>query len=296
MPAQPPIRADLTAKGLAIDRAALANALAGLPDDAPVVALIHGYSFAPGFGLDCPHRHIFALDPDVPDAKAISWPRHLGLDGKRGLAIACGWQARGSLWRAHGTAARAGKALACLARMVAELAPQRRLQVIGHSLGARVALAALPHARPGDLPRLILLAGAEARGPALAAVNSPAGRQTQVLNVTTRENDLYDALFEWIIHAGFRTSIGQGLGRATPNWRDLWIDTPASLNALGRLGYPIAPAQGRVSHWSPYLRPGVFTVYRAILSGDLPLTALPDPRPARRWSRLLALPVVAKPV
>ncbi|MBL0900417.1 MAG: alpha/beta hydrolase, partial [Reyranella sp.] len=88
----------------------------------------------------------------------------------------------------------------------------RGVQVIAHSMGARVALAALPQVAPGQITRLILLAAAETRGRALAALDSPAGRSVEVINVTTRENDLFDACFEWGIHLGLSTSIGQGLG------------------------------------------------------------------------------------
>jgi hypothetical protein len=287
MPPLPPIRANLTHDGLSLDHDRLFRALDSLPAGAPVVALVHGYSFSPGLGRDCPHRPILALDPDVADAKAISWPRHLGLDGRRGLAIAFGWHARGNLWQAHANAARAGAALAELAGILR--ARGRCLDVVAHSLGARVALAALHEAGAGDLRHLILLAGAEARGLALAALDSPAGRAASIVNVATRENDLFDACFEWLVHGGMRTSIGQGLGQTRPNWRDLWIDSPLTLGALSRMGHEVSPACKRVSHWSPYLRPGVLAVYRAVLSGDLPVSALPQPSPSRRWSRLVAV-------
>jgi hypothetical protein len=100
---------------------------------------------------------------------------------------------------------------------------------------------------------------------------------------------LFDACFEWLVHGGMRTSIGQGLGQTRPNWRDLWIDSPLTLGALSRMGHEVSPACKRVSHWSPYLRPGVLAVYRAVLSGDLPVSALPHPSPSRRWSRLVAV-------
>ena len=287
--ALPPIRADLGPTGLLIDADALTRALAVLPQRAPVVALVHGFSFAPGLPGVCPHSHILSLDPDLRDGKAISWPRHLALDGGRGLAIALGWNARGTLWQAHGRALAAGAALAELAALVRRIDPGRRLDVVGHSLGARVALAALPRAAAGDLRRLILLAGAEARGTALRALDSPAGRAAQVVNVTTRENDVFDALYEWLIHAGLRTSIGQGLGAKAPgNWRDLWIDHAAGRAELARLGHPLPAPPGRISHWSPYLRPGLFALYRALIDGSLPATALPRHRPARRWSLLVA--------
>lgn len=289
MPEVPaPIRVDLGPEGLRLDRQGLGRALAALPDGAPVVALIHGFSFMPDLPGQCPHQHIFAQNPTSADRKAISWPRHLGLDGRAGLALACGWPARGFLWHVHERAAHAGRGLAELAQVVAELSPGRRLDVVCHSMGARVALSALPHARPGDFGRLILLAAAETRAEARAALTSAAGRAVEVVNVSTRENDVFDALFEWLVHGGRGTSVGQGLSEAPSNWRDLWLDRPEALAALRRMGHSVAPAEGRVSHWSPYLRPGVFSVYRALLSGSLPLQSLPQGRPARRWSRLIA--------
>lgn len=282
-----PIRADVENGRLTLDQPALAAALSTLPDQAPVVAMIHGWRYAPAFGNDCPHRSILSLDPDPNDRRAISWPRHLQLDGRLGLGIALGWQGRCGLWPAHARARTAGLALAAIARAVAELSPGRQLHVIGHSMGARVALAALHHARPGDLGRMVLLAPAELRAEAARALDTPAGRAATVVNVMTRENDLYDALYEWGVHLGRHTSVGQGLGRRAPNWHDLWIDHADSLTALERLGHRLPPPPRRICHWSPYLRPGVFGLYRALIDGSLPPGALPSPRPSRRWSRLL---------
>lgn len=284
-----PIRADLAPTGLSVERAALAQALRALPPEAPVVVMIHGYRFAPGLPRHCPHGHILSANPAPADPRAISWPRHLGLDGQRGLAIALGWQARGTVQGAYRRAEAAGRALAELAGIVAALAPGRPLDVIGHSLGARVALAALHHAQPGHLRRLILLAAAETRRPARAAMETPAGRAAEVINVTTRENDLFDFCLEWLVGLGLDTAIGQGTGRAFANWLDLQIDQPATVRALTQLGYPLPAAPQRISHWSPYLRPGIFALYRALLDGDLRSAALRAALPAerdRRWSRL----------
>jgi hypothetical protein len=134
---------------------------------------------------------------------------------------------------------------------------------------------------------MVLLAAAETRGRARAALASPAGRSVEVINVTTRENDLFDACFEWGIHLGLNTSIGQGLGRTHPGWHDLWIDQPRTLAALAALGYPLAQPARRICHWSPYLRPGAIGLYRALIDGGLPASDLPAQRPRRRWSRLL---------
>jgi uncharacterized membrane protein len=293
MPDEPrPIRADLTREGLTLETERLARKLAALPAGAPVVAMVHGWRYAPAFGPDCPHGSIMSLNPQPGNARVISWPRHLHLDGRNGLAIGLGWQAKCGLWTAHARARIAGLALAAIAEMIQRMDPDRPLHVIAHSLGARVALNALTHAKPGQFGRLILLAPSETRQVAAEALATPAGMAVQVVNVTTRENDLFDAGYEWGVHLGLRTSLGQGLGRRVANWRDLWIDHPDSLAALAAQGFVIPKPTGRVCHWSPYLRPGTMALYRALLTGQLPLSALPDPFPQRRWARFLARPAL----
>lgn len=284
-----PLRVNVTKAGLQLDQAVLRAALARLPASAPVVVMIHGYRFAPGAKGNCPHHHIFSMTPPGGDHTAVSWPDQLAHDGKTGLTIALGWPARGSLIGASVRAIAAGRALADLAALVRGIDPTRQLDVIAHSLGARVALSALHHAEPLAFRRLILLAGAETLRPAHAAMASPAGRCVQVINVTTRENDLFDFLFEWLGTAGLDTSIGQGLRRHHPNWLDLQIDQAGTRAILARLGHVLPSPRVRICHWSAYTRTGTFALYRALLTGGLSLTdlraALPI-RPDRRWSRL----------
>lgn len=295
-PADSLIEANADGARLKVDRDALARALAVLPLGAPIVVMIHGYSFAPDVAGCSPHQHILSLTPpDCPDPKAISWPRHLriGRDPSQGLAIAFGWQARGTIWAAYARAARTARALARLIRLIRELAPGQQVQIIGHSLGARVALQALPLLEAGAVGRLILMAAAEFARPAIAAMDCPAGRQAQVINVTSRENDIFDFLIEWALKLGTATAIGQGLPKALPNWLDLQLDQRATLDALRGAGFRLKPQSLRVCHWSPYLRPGVFALYRALLGGALTPAALRAILPARRdarWSRLIALP------
>lgn len=270
----------------------LAAALERLPRGAPVTVMIHGYSFSPRDPANDPHRHILALAPDLPDRRIVSWPRRLHPKGDA-LCIAFGWEASGTLWRAWRQADRAGLALA---RMLEQVhATGRQADVVAHSLGARVVLSALRHLETPALRRAILIAPAEFRDVALRSLDTPAGMSVEVLNVVSRENDLFDALLEWLVapHRRGARAPGNGLPVPRDNWTDLQIDAPATLAALARLGHPVAPPQSRICHWSGYLRPGIFPLYRAVLSDRLPLSDLRAALPARqapRWSRLLALP------
>lgn len=240
--------------------------------DGPIVVMIHGYKFAPGSADYCPHDHILSLEADHACWKAKSWPRELGLDdGGPGLGIAFGWPARGSIWRAYDRAEAAGRAVATLIGTLRQLAPDRPVHILAHSLGARVALAALPHLPARAVTRAVLLAGAEFCGPAEAALDTPAGRSVEVISVTSRENRPYDRLLERALGSPSR---GMAIGRAAPerrNWVTLPIDRPEVLTALDGMGYAIQPPQHWVCHWSSYLRPGVFSLYTALVAHPRPM-------------------------
>jgi len=278
----------------------LGEALAeGVRASGPIVVMIHGYKFAPGHAEACPHRHILSLDPARDCWKALSWPRALGFGSgfaDEGLGIAFGWDARGTIWQAYARAERAGLALAGVIAELARVAPGRPVHILTHSLGARVALAALPHLEPGTVGRMILLNAAEYGGRARAALASPAGRAAEAINVTSRENDLFDFLLERLIAPPERGdgTLAQTMPRLS-NTLTLQLDHAETLAALDRCGFEIAPPRARVCHWSAYLRPGVFGLYRALLRQPeaLPLarlrTLLPE-QPDPRWSRVLALP------
>ncbi|MBB1496957.1 alpha/beta fold hydrolase [Paracoccus sp. MC1862] len=272
---------------------------ASLPPGAPIIIMLHGYRFSPERAETSPHRHILSLDPDPRTRRAVSWPAALGFtaDGNEGLAIAHGWPALGRFRQAHARASRVGADLAGLIDRLA-LAAQRPVAMIGHSLGGRVALSALRRATPGAVGRVILLSAAELRHDAEAAIASPAGMLADVVNVTSRENDPYDLGLELLLSAGRHSALGFGLDRPRGNWLDLQIDDDSTLDGLRALGFPIARGASRACHWSPYLRRGLFDVWRAILCtpAELPLASLARCRPeqpSRRWSRLLAPPFAA---
>ncbi|MGR3466935.1 MAG: alpha/beta hydrolase [Shimia sp.] len=265
----------------------------------PIVVMIHGYKFHPDVTLHDPLGHIFSLTPK-PCFKAVSWPAALGFDGARadeGLCIPFTWPARGLIREVYRAAAVAGEAFAGLLHTIIEIAPGRRVQVIAHSMGARVFLEALRTAPARSVNRAILLSGAEYQARAEAAMDSAAGRTCAVFNVTSRENDLFDCLFEWGIRSPRRwdRALGAGLRVRRPNWLDIQIDDPATLSALAMFGFEIGAPTARVCHWSTYIRPGVFVLYAALLRRPevMPLATLRKvlpSRPTRRWSRMVALP------
>ncbi|WP_373353853.1 DUF726 domain-containing protein [Pseudoroseicyclus sp. CXY001] len=260
--------------------ATIAGALAWLAPGAPIVVMIHGYRFSPADPAHDPHRHILALSPSLGDWKAISWPRHLGLAGNRGLAIAFGWEARGTLFHAHAEAGRAGAALAELIARLRVAAPGRPVHLLGHSLGARVALSALTRSAPGAVARVLLLSAAAFRGEARRALASPGGAGAEIVNVVSPQNFVFDLLLRLALpHHG--ATLGGGLALADAA---RWLDVPAQ--RLPELGYRLAPARARICHWSSYLRPGIWRFYRDIL-----LTPEATPLPvlaarlsaSRRW-------------
>jgi len=278
----------------------IAAALKDLPASAPIVIMLHGKGYCPGAPGKDPHQLIFAPRPGHGRSRFVSWPRRLGfaLPGPRqplGLCIALGWNASGRLWRATAAADATAPMLARLVQIIRRADPKRRVDLIGHSLGVRIILGALPLLAQGSIDRVLMLAGADFTSRALHARQSHAGRGATFFNVTTRENDLYDFLFERAFSPlGSRGALGRGLPQAD-NWLDIQLDNPATDAALRAMGLPLAPSQSRICHWSVYLRPGVFRFYRALIHDrdrlSLPhlhqtLTTTPEPR----WSRLTQSP------
>lgn len=258
-----------------------------------VVIMVHGFKFDPARADRTPHRHI--LDPRRAPAPArdMSWPRAMGFHGLagEGLCIALGWPSVGGFAAAY---RRAGDVGGALARVIAGLRarhPRAEITLMGHSLGARVALSALPHLQARDVDRVIALSPADRIDTARAAMDTPAGRTARVLAVHSRENDLYDAAIEVALSGRTSRALGSGWADAPANWCDVQIDCAQTLDALGRMDIDIAPPQRLICHWSSYTRPGVFGLYRAVAYGTIDPVALRAVLPsdsAPRWSRLIA--------
>ncbi|WP_299970610.1 alpha/beta hydrolase [uncultured Roseobacter sp.] len=253
----------------------------------PVIVMVHGYKYAPGHPTHCPHAKIFR---DTPGG----WPCALSAGGASpatALLIAFGWFARGSLRQAHARAAVLGPRLAELIGLIRRHLPGRSIHIIAHSLGSELALSALAHLPRGAVQRMVLLTGASFAAKACAMLNTPAGRTTELFNITSRENDLFDLAFERLAEAPHPGAHALGQGIDMPNALNLQLDCTGTVRALNRLGFVVATSQRRVCHWSSYTRPGIMRFYAALLSAPqlLPqarLAQLVPAHPTPRWSRL----------
>ncbi len=277
-------------------RPTLRSALIRRDPDAtgPVIIMIHGFKYRPGHAQACPHRRLFTTNPAVQS----SWPRALGfglMGAREGLGIAFGWNARGSLYAAHARAQEAGQALVALIGEIKALWPTRPIHVMSHSLGSEVVFAALPHLPAHSLHRVILMTAASFRAHADATLASPAGRTSEIINVTSRENDLFDFLCEQLLGSRAQPDVSLGTGLDAPQAVTLQLDCPVTLAHLARLGRPIDPPRRRVCHWSSYARRGVLRLYSDLLRHPerFPLEVLRQglpAAPAPRWSRLMEMP------
>jgi len=295
----------------------LAGALDRLPRGARVCVMIHGFRYtwrAIGGDCFCPHRRLFLDRPVAPEGRLrpdrAAWPAALGFAGRAedaGLCIGFGWEARapviGGFARVYRRAAVAGAALARLLATLSDRRPDLGIDMLTHSLGARVALGAAA-ARP-DLPlgRMVFLGAAERVGPARAAMARLAAARSgaKVYHILSRANDAYDALFGLLAPGAARAGhpLGvAGLGRGRADWIDIQLDHPQVAAWLGARGMALARLDEPVSHWHFYADPGAMAFYRAILSRDpafgldaLRTAGLPDGLEPR-WIRMLP-PVAA---
>jgi len=276
---------------------ALTRAARAIPADAPIVILIHGFMYDPeGASPANPHGALYAeTRATTRRSRRASWPRGLGFteEGRAdGLCVAFAWQSRprplatligaqrNHFSTAYERAPAAAEALLGVIRTLRAARPDAKIDLFCHSLGARVALLALRGAAEtgmaGSLGRVILLGGAEfasaARATMAALERLPGPRRPEVFNIISRENDLYDALFEFFAprsRANPRPEGGalgrKGLGERRENWIDLQLDHPDVGAFLAARGARLAGGRQVACHWSFYTRPGAMRLYRRIL-------------------------------
>ena len=257
--------------------AGLVETLPEMPQDAPILVMVHGWRFSPSVPAHDPFTHIMSPVRARPGLAALSWPRHLGFgrrDPMEGLGLAFAWEARGSFWGAHARAWHAGEALADILGTLGRAYPGRPVGIMAHSLGARVVLRAMRLMPEGSVRRVVLMSPAEHRSAARAAMASPAGRGSEVICVRSVENRVFDGLLQLLVPRP-----GPVLGLGLPgqaNWVDLDPCDPATVEALARLGHRVAPGRWRVCHHSSYARPGMMRLHRALLRDPArtPLSAL----------------------
>lgn len=268
----------------------------------PVIIMTHGYKYMPGHPLCCPHAGIFATGATGLAESRSRWPAAMGLDGHGGgLGIAFGWDARGTLWQAQRRARAAGRALADVIGTLRRLNPDRPVHLISHSMGVELAFEALHHLPGKALDRIVSMTGAAFRSRAEAALATPAGRQVEFINVTSRENDLFDFLFERLIAPPRRGDRAIGDRICANNAVTVQIDCVDTRDHIARLGFELGDRSRRVCHWSSYMRPGALWFYAALMRdpGRYPLDLIRRGLPAesdRRWSRLAAVGPLAVPL
>jgi hypothetical protein len=176
--------------------------------------------------------------------------------------------------------------------MLRDQSPDRPVHVLAHSLGVELALNALPHLPARSIDRMILLTGASYQSRAHDMLATAAGSRAEVLNVVSRENDLFDAAFERLVPADSSADCAIGQGIYAPNAINLQIDCDRSIAALNRLSLDISTVSKRVCHWSAYRRNGLMELYARFLRHPeaVPLDRLSTLLPqglAPRWSRLV---------
>lgn len=272
-------RSDTGADPTGLTQAHLAQLRAGT---GAILILIHGYKYDARTPRHCPHDRLF---------QRKGWADGLGLDtpgGPDGISFC--WPARGTLPNVAARARTHGRQLAQMIALLRDHAPHRPLRLISHSMGSEVLLSTLAHSTPHAVDRAVMLMGASYRSYAQQVLRQGAGAECAVLNVVSRENDLFDLLLEQLVQRPSRQDRTIGCGIEAANTLTLQLDCAATLSALAGHGVRIAPGARRICHGSGYKRPGALAFYARFLTcDDLPLPLLRrivPPHTTGRWSRL----------
>ena len=238
----------------------------------PAIIMIHGYKFHPNSKRNCPHIHILSPCPSEFRKHTISWPQALGWgELPHRSFIAFGWPSRGRVQEAYKRARDASHHLAQLIRHLKETVPNRPVHIIAHSFGSRVALNSMSLLKKGDVDRVVLLSPAEYDSKIKAALDNPAARLTQFLSVESSENWFFDRLFEYMIPANGSQDRAMGFSRLDhPALARLFIDDFETLAKLAKMGVEIESKSQFMSHWSTYMRQGVFDLYKRFLTQNEP--------------------------
>ncbi|MCP5085418.1 MAG: alpha/beta hydrolase [Rhodobacteraceae bacterium] len=192
-------------------RSLLEPLIAEMPPKMPVVVYVHGHQAWP--------------HPDLL-VKA---------DRRFGLAITFCWPAFDRVLgvlpdvnRQYWDAGNAAGSLAWLLNLLGEIAPDRAVDLMSHSLGARVGLQALKHLKYRNLSRFVCLAGVEFSAITLLALQSRAARKIDFYNVTSKQTSAFHFMMH---HFGPRPGVADKLltrGFAFPrkNWIDIRLEEP----------------------------------------------------------------------
>ena len=305
--------------------------------DAPICVMVHGFQYDPrapashdrGRAAN-PHAQIYHFSEDNPKVERVAhttpWPLRLGFredDGETGLAVAFGWAsdptyARGD-WRdwlsrlrwsevgaetyyatAYRTAPIAAAGLARTIEALAQVFPNREIDVVAHSLGARVTLRALlrlSEEKRGEplkhVGRVILLSAAphwlDAMR-AIAAIAKVSRMRPQIFNMMVSRDAtlsrwgsrfaafaemrgdqprLRDRLYALMFGGNVVGLHGKPPGAHFSAWMDLYLDLPPTANWASRLRPPLdfRPTWRWSSndHWSCFTWPPYMTFYGKIL-------------------------------
>ena len=259
--------------------AMIRQAIAAMPVGAPIVILVHGFRYNAGDPACDPHQKLFGTSR-IP-AKT-GWADGLGFNRQAlhdGLCIGFGWAGTAEAGmhpltalckfsHVYARAAATGADLADLVNLLGRIDPSRQVDILAHSLGARVVFHALRHLAFKNLGRVLLLGAAEYVSDVdqALAVNHR-NPEAEFLNFTARENLPFELLFEYMApraRPGDRV-LSAHRSPAARNWVNIQIDHPATIGWLTKRGVRVSTRQIGVTHWGFYLRDGIFDLYRELI-------------------------------